>query len=159
MNHIKNGEGLPMATTVSIADFRKDMRKVLETALTGREIICENTKSRDREKCSFIKTKLFQEILKAYIFMPKIFYDKETNTHNIHLDELNLYAYADTLPEAVEQILDLAVDYTKDYIERLELFLNVPDRKEQYPYILRLSHCASREEIKQTLLGNTYGNV
>lgn len=152
-------EDLPMITTVSIADFRKDLRKLLDSALTGREIICENTKSRDREKCSFIKTKLLQEILKAYAFKPKVFFDEETKTHNIHLDELRLYAYADTLPEAEEQMVDLAVEYARDYIDRLELFLNVPDRKEHYPYVLRLSHCISRDEVKQVLLREAYGNM
>lgn len=153
------GEGLPLTTTFSIGDFRKDFRKILETVLSGREVICINSKLKDGESCSFLKTRLLREILKVYFFSPKIFYDEETKTHNIHLDEFKIYAYADTLQEAVEQIADLAIEYSKDYIERLELFLNVNDRKGQYPYILRISHCTSREEVKQMVLGNSYGNM
>lgn len=99
MDHSGFREGLPVIATVSISDFRKDLRRLLDSALTGREIICENTKSRDREKCSFIKTKLLQDILKAYTFTPK----------------------------------------------------------EQYPYVLRLSHCLSRDEVKQVLMREAYG--
>jgi len=150
---------LPLTNTVSITDFRNDMRKMLETALTGREIICVDAKSKDRERCSFIKTNLFQEVLEVYTFSHQIFYDEETKTHNIHLDELKLYAYADTVQEAVEQITDLAVEYVKDYINRIELFLNVPDRKGHYPYVLRLSHCQNRDEIQQVLFGNQYGHL
>jgi hypothetical protein len=160
MDRSGSGEDiLPMITTVSIADFRKDLRKLLESAYAGREIICENTKSRDREKCSFIKTNLLQEILRAYSFKPKLFFDGETKTHNIHLDELRLYAYADTPAGAEEQMVDLAVEYARDYMDRLELFLNVPGRKEHYPYVLRLAHCSSREEIKQLLMSEANGDL
>ncbi|MFZ5596546.1 MAG: hypothetical protein ACOY31_05995 [Bacillota bacterium] len=148
-----------MTTAVSIADFRSNMRKMLEKALSGREIVCINTKSKDRESCSFIKTKLLLDILTAYSFQPRIFYDENTKTHNIHLDELKLYSYSDTLDDAIEQIVDLTIDYVKDYIDRLELFLNVPGRKEQYPYVLRLSHCSGREEVKEMIMDNTHGNV
>lgn len=143
-----------MALTVSITDFRNNMRKMMESTLSGREVICVDAKSKDRVECSFIKTKLFRDILEAYSFSPQIFYDEETKTHNIHLDELKLYAYADTLQEALEQIIDLAVEYTKDYINRIELFLNIPDRKSQYPYILRISHCLNRDEIKEMIVGS-----
>lgn len=143
-----------MTITVSIADFRNGMRKMLESALSGREVICVDAKSKDRVECSFIKTKLFRDILAAYSFSPKIFYDEETKTHNFHLDELRLYAYADTLQEAVEQMIDMIIEYVKDYINRLELFLNIPDRKSQYPYVLRLSHCLNRDEIKEMIVGS-----
>lgn len=140
--------GLPMTTAVTIAEFRKDLRRLIDSALTGREIICMDAKSRDRQTCSLIKTNLLLEMLQAYIFKPKVFYDQETKTHNIHLDELKLYAYADTLEEATEQIIDLAIDYARDYINRLELFLNVPDRKSHYPYVIRLTHCQNTNEVK-----------
>ncbi len=153
-NYTHLGEGLPMNTTISIAEFRKDMRKLLEMALNGREVICFDAKSRDRETCSFIKTGLLQDILKAYSFKPMVFLDDETMTHNIHLDELKLYAYADTVEEATEQIIDLVIDYARDYIDRLGLFLNIPDRKEQYPYVLRISHCQNRDEIERLLFGS-----
>lgn len=159
MDRSGKGEGLPMTNTFSIGDFRNEFRKVLEIALTGREVICINSKLKDSEACSFLKTRLFREILEAYSFAPKIFYDETTKTHNIHLDELKLYAFADTLQEAKEQILDLAMEYSKDYLDRLELFLNVNDRKGQYPYILRISHCANREEVKQMILGDLHGNM
>ncbi|MFZ5642545.1 MAG: hypothetical protein ACOY46_03000 [Bacillota bacterium] len=44
-------------------------------------------------------------------------------------------------------------------IDRIELFLNLLDRKKHYPYVLRLSHCSSRDEIKQVIFGAAYGNV
>jgi len=149
-----NSGGLPMTTAVTIAEFRKNLRRLMDTALTGREIVCLDAKSKDRQTCSLIKTKLLLDMLKAYSFRPVVLYDKETKTHNIHLDELKLYAYADTLEEAAEQIVDLAIDYAKDYIDRLELFFNVPDRKTHYPYVIRLSHCQDREEVKNLIFGS-----
>lgn len=140
-----------MTTAVTIAEFRKDLRRLIDKALTGREIVCMDAKSKDRQTCSLIKTNLLLEMLKAYSFEPKVHFDEETKTYNIHLNELRLYAYADTLEETTEQIIDLAVDYARDYIDRLELFLNVPDRATQYPFILRLAHCQSRDEVKKLL--------
>lgn len=146
--------GLPMTTAVTIAEFRKDLRRLMDAALTGREIICLDAKSKDRQTCSLIKTNLLLDMLKAYSFHPEVHYDEETKTHNIHLDELKLYAYADTPEEAKEQIIDLAIDYAKDYINRLELFLNVPDRKTHYPCVIRLAHCKDREEVKKLIFGS-----
>ncbi len=143
-----------MTTAVTIAEFRKDLRRLIDKALTGREIICLDAKSKDRQTCSLIKTSLLLEMLKAYSFEPKVYYDQETKTHNIHLDELKLYAYADTFEEAAEQIIDLAIDYAQDYIDRLELFLHVPDRKTHYPYVIRLAHCQNREEVKKLIFGS-----
>jgi len=140
-----------MTTAVTIAEFRKDMRRLIDKALTGREIICMDAKSKDRQACSLIKTNLLLEMLKAYSFEPKVHFDEETKTYNIHLDELRLYAYANTLEEATEQIIDLAIDYARDYIDRLELFMNVPDRATQYPYIIRLAHCQNKDEVKKLL--------
>ncbi len=143
-----------MTTAVTIAEFRKDLCRLIDSALTGREIICMDAKSRDRQTCSLIKTNLLLEMLQAYIFKPKVSYDQETKTHNIHLDELKLYAYADTLEEATEQIIDLTIDYARDYINRLELFLNVPDRKSHYPYVIRLAHCQNANEVKKLIFGS-----
>jgi len=150
----KNRGGLPVTTTVTIAEFRKDLRKFIDKALTGREILCMDAKSKDRQTCSLLNTKLLLDMLETFSFEPKIYYDQETKTHNIHLDELRLYAYADTLEETTEQIIDLAFDYTKDFIDRIELFLHVPDRKTHYPYVLRLAHCQDRDEIKKLIFGS-----
>lgn len=143
-----------MTTAVTIAEFRKDLRRLMDIALTGREVVCLDAKSKDKQTCSMIKTRLLLDILNAYSFQPVVYYDNETKTHNIHLGELKLYAYADTLEEATAQIVDLAIDYTKDYIDRLELFLNVPDRKTQYPYVIRLTHCQDREEVIYLIFGS-----
>lgn len=80
-------------------------------------------------------------------FKPVLFCDIGTRTHNIHLTELKLYAYADTLEEAIEQITDLVVDHYQAYIDG---FL-IPDRKKQLPYIALLSHGQNREEIKELI--------
>lgn len=82
-----------MTTAVTIAEFRKDLRRLMDIALTGREIVCLDAKSKDRQTCSLIKTKLLLDMLKAYSFQPEVHNDKETKTHNIHLDKLKLYAY------------------------------------------------------------------
>ncbi|KKM09674.1 hypothetical protein SY88_17485 [Clostridiales bacterium PH28_bin88] len=135
-----------------INEARRDLSALYDEITTlGREVVVINAKSKNRDSISLVKTALLEEWLGIYGFSPEVFLDEETRTWNVHINELGLYAYADTREEAIEQAIDLVSDYTADYLERLQLFLNIPDRRKHYPYIIRISHCRNRNELQKVL--------
>jgi uncharacterized protein YbcC (UPF0753/DUF2309 family) len=49
--------------------------------------------------------------------------------------------YAVDIPErrlenVKENLMDQAIDYSKEYLDRFNLFFHVPNRKSHFPYIL-----------------------
>lgn len=143
--------GMSLILTKNIQETRTSFPSVFAEALKSREIICKNAKSINEEKISILSTEILEEILSKYEFCPVINFDKETNTHEIRLDEIGQFAYAETRQKAEDDLLDLVEDYVNDYINRADIFRKFSDYKGHYPYILRIAHCNSREEVRRII--------
>lgn len=143
----------PMVSIKSISEARARFATLFdEAALKGREVICENARMSSPRRVSIVSTQLLEEWLaNAYRFSPTIERDETTGAWQVFLDEISIYTWADDKDAAVEQAVDLALDYAQDYLDRLDLFLNVADRRRHYPYLLRLAHAASRDEARKIL--------
>lgn len=76
---------------------------------------------------------------------------EEDASFTLALDQLELYANSNSLEAAtLELIQDLKV-YAQDYIERSQFFLQAPNRKSHFPYVLRVLLCENDEEIRGLL--------
>lgn len=67
------------------------------------------------------------------------------------LEALELWGSGET-PEAA--ISDLASDlrqYAEDYYERIQLFLNSPNRRHHFPWVLRVLLCEQPDEVARLL--------
>lgn len=149
-----SGEGMwPMVPVTSISEVPMQLASLFDqAALKGREVICEISQASGRRRASIISTQLLEEWLaEGYRFSPKMEYDEPTESWQVFLDEISIYTWADDKATAAEQALDLALDYARDYLDRLDLFLKIPDRRRHYPYLLRLAHATTREEARKVL--------
>ncbi len=146
-------ELMPMVPATSVSEASARFAALFdEAALKGREVICQDSAAASAPRVSMISTQLLDEWLaSAYRFAPKVEYDEATRSWQVFLDEISIYTWAHDKDAAAEQALDLALDYVQDYLDRLEVFLNVPDRRGHYPYLLRLAHAGSRDEARKVL--------
>ncbi|MGB9661118.1 MAG: exoribonuclease R [Moorellaceae bacterium] len=64
------------------------------------------------------------------------------------LDELGLAVNAPSLEEAVSDLVRELKLYVQDYLDRIQLFMNAPNRRHHLPYILRIALCDSDEEVR-----------
>lgn len=136
-----------------IYDVKTSFSAVLQEAAKSKEIICQNGKSLNSNMVSIISTSMIDEILQAYKFKPEILYDLEgSKQHEILLHEIGVFAYADTREEAEERLLDLVEDTVESYLENAETYTKFENHRKKYPYILRLSHCKDREDLRRTIL-------
>ncbi len=102
------------------------------------------------EEVLLLRRELQQEILKAYRLKPDIL-PEEDGSFTVALDEIDIAVNAPNLGEAVEELIKEMKVYAQDYLERFQLFLNSPNRKAHFPYVMRILLCDSDQEIKSLL--------
>jgi len=79
-------------------------------------------------------------------------YDPETRQYISACPELDLATAGDREEEAIEDLVDAMEEYTKDYLERLDLFASSPNRGVHLPLILLIDSCASKADIRRLLV-------
>ncbi len=143
----------PMVPVTSISEVPARFASLFDqVTLKGQEVICESAQMSGPRRASIISTQLLEEWLaEGYRFSPKMEYDEPTKSWQVFLDEISIYTWADDKATAAEQALDLALDYARDYLDRLDLFLEIPYRRRHYPYLLRLAHATARDEARKVL--------
>ena len=102
------------------------------------------------EEVLIMRADLQKMLLSHFSLRPEIVTEEDDST-TLLLDPLELYVNAISLEEATRELIaDLKV-YAQDYIDRAQLFLNSPNRRDHFPYVLRILLCDSDEEISSLL--------
>jgi len=107
-------------------------------------------KRRQSEEVLLLRRDLQQDILRAYTFRPEVLRE-EDGTVTLALDELELAVNAPTLEEAADALVQEMKIYAEDYRDRIQLFLNAPNRRGHFPYVLRIWLCETDEDIRSLL--------
>lgn len=133
----------------SISEAKQDFPGIVREATNGYEVIARNVKRPKEGKVSIISTSIFEEILdKAYKFNPVIEEDEENKGFTIFLNELLIHGDGTTVTEALYDLAENVMDYTSDYLKRVDFFRQIDNRKDHYPYLRRIARC---ESIKQAM--------
>jgi len=77
--------------------------------------------------------------------------DKELNGYTISLNELFIHGEGPTLKEAFIDLAENVSDYAADYLNRIDFFMQIENRKGHYPYLRRLARYDSIQEIMEVL--------
>ncbi|HHY98850.1 MAG TPA: exoribonuclease R [Firmicutes bacterium] len=89
-------------------------------------------------------------ILSAYRFPVKITRESD-KSYTLTIDALELWANAETLEAAVAQLVADLKEYALSYANNAQLYLNSPNRRQHFPYVLRILMCDSDKEIEHLL--------
>ena len=110
---------------------------------------------------SVIKRNKGEEILLLRSDLQKMLLQKHTIITNVIREDdgsvtittepLDLYANADNEDAAINELIQEMKDYANDYLDRASFFLQSPNRRDHFPYVLRISLCQSDQEIRQML--------
>ncbi|MDN5345156.1 MAG: antitoxin YefM [Clostridia bacterium] len=107
-------------------------------------------KRKQNEQVLVIRPDLEQEILARYSLKPEVLQEDDGSV-TLALDALELAVNAPTKDEAIKALVEDLKFYARDYIERSQLFLNSPNRRQHLPYLLRVLLCNSEAEIQSLL--------
>lgn len=102
------------------------------------------------EEVLLVRRDLQQDILTAYKLKPEV-QTEDDGSVTLSLDALELYVNAPDLEAAITEMVQELKLYAADYKERIQLFLNAPNRRQHFPYILRIWLCENDDEIKSLL--------
>jgi PHD/YefM family antitoxin component YafN of YafNO toxin-antitoxin module len=105
---------------------------------------------KQKEQVLLMRIDLQKVLLEEFKLKPKKLTENDGSI-TLALDEIELYVNADTTEKAVEELIQDIKNYAQDYIQRPQLFLNAPNRRSHFPYILRVLLCDNDDEIKSLL--------
>ncbi|MCL6448377.1 MAG: exoribonuclease R [Armatimonadetes bacterium] len=105
---------------------------------------------RQAEEVLVLRADLQKLLLEKYRLKPEVIREGDGSV-TLALDELELYANGRTVEEAAQELVQDLKFYAQDYLERSQLFINAPNRRGHFPYILRVLLCGSDEEIRSLL--------
>ena len=63
--------------------------------------------------------------------------------------ELDLVTEGNTLEEALDDLIDMTMDYAEQYMEEFELFSKSPNRAAHKPYILEIHEKETKERVRE----------
>ena len=63
--------------------------------------------------------------------------------------ELDLATEGNTQDEALDDLIDMAMDYAAQYIEDFELFSKSPNRASHKPYVLEIREKGTKERVRE----------
>ncbi|MDR3542946.1 MAG: exoribonuclease R [Desulfosporosinus sp.] len=107
-------------------------------------------KRKQTEQVALLRVDLLKMILADYKLNPEII-QEDDGSITLALDSLEMYANNSTLDLAACDLVEELKIYSQDYIDRSQLFLQAPNRKSHFPYVLKVLLCDSGTEIRALL--------
>lgn len=139
---------MTMLSELKFTDARNNLTSLYNKVYNdGQPVI---VKRRQTEEVLLLRTDLQKLLLDKYVFKPEVLHEDDGSV-TLALDNLELYANGKTIEEAAQALVQDLKLYACDYIQRSQLFLNAPNRRSHFPYVLRVLLCNSDEEIRRLL--------
>jgi len=137
-----------MLTEIKFTNARKTLTDIYDNV--WHRYLPVIIKRHQNEEVLLLRRELQQDILKAYLLKPEILPEKDGSV-TVALNEIDIAVNATSLGEALDELVKEMKIYAQDYLDRLQLFLNAPNRKTHFPYVMRILLCDSDQEIKSLL--------
>lgn len=103
-------------------------------------------KRKQTEQVALLRVDLLKMILVDYKLNPEII-KEDDGSITLALDSLEIYANNLTLDIAANDLIEDLKVYAQDYMDRSQLFLQAPNRKSHFPYVLKVLLCENDKEI------------
>jgi hypothetical protein len=137
-----------MLDELQFTDARKDFTSMYNEVFNSYKPMI--IKRKQAEEVLLLRTDLQKMLLSNFSLKPELL-NEEDGSVTLALDILEMYVNAETLDKAIIDLVQDLKDYAQDYIDRSQLFLNAPNRRPHFPYVLRILLCENDEEIRSLL--------
>lgn len=137
-----------MLSELNLTDARKEFSSLYDRVFNSfKPTIIKRKKS---EEVLILRVDQQKMLLVNYSLKPDII-TEDDGSITLALDNLELYSNSSSLEDAINELIEDLKVYASDYLQRSQLFLNAPNRKSHFPYILRVLLCDSDKEIRDLL--------
>lgn len=108
-------------------------------------------KRKQSEEVAVMRVDLLKGLISNYDF------DLDTVSESdgsitLSLDCVELYVNAGNLEQGLDELIEDLKSYASEFVQRSQLFFNAPNRREHFPYLLRILLCENDTEIRQLLV-------
>lgn len=137
-----------MLSKLNLTEARKEFSTLYDQVFNSfKPTIIKRKKS---EQVMILRVDQQKMLLANYSLKPEII-TEDDGSITLALDSLELYSNGTSLEDAIQDFVEELKIYASDYLQRSQLFLNSPNRKSHFPYILRVLLSDSDEEIRDLL--------
>jgi len=77
--------------------------------------------------------------------------NEEDGSVTLELDSLNLLSWGETLEKAIDDLAEDLMNYAEEYKSDVQSYLNAPNRKDHYIYLLKIWPLKEKEEVIKAL--------
>lgn len=137
-----------MLKELTITDARKQLSNLFDSAYNEYKPVM--VKRKQTEEVLILRKDLQQMILSDFTLKPEVLREEDGSV-TLSLDTLEIYVNAEDKQKAEEELIKELKIYAQDYIQRSQLFLNAPNRRAHFPYVMRILLCEDDKELHQML--------
>lgn len=137
-----------MLIETNFTNARKDLTELYNRAWN--ELQPTIIKRKQTEEVLMLRKDQLQDILSVYNITPQILPETDGSITMV-IEGLDIAVNGPTKDVAINALIEDLKIYAEDYQSNLQLFLHAPERKEHFPYMLKLWMCSSDEDIKALL--------
>ncbi len=136
---------MSMLTELKFTDARKDFSLLYSEVYNAYKPAL--IKRNQREEVMVLRADLQKMLLSRYSLKPDVINENDGSV-TLSLDQLEIYANGETLDDAIRELIEELKIYAGEFIQRSQLFLNAPNRRDHFPYVLRILLAENDEEIR-----------
>ncbi|KUO60026.1 MAG: exoribonuclease R [Gracilibacter sp. BRH_c7a] len=133
-----------MLSELQFTEARKQFSTLYDSVFNSFNPTIVNRKQ--TEQVALLRVDLLKMVLVDYKLNPEII-NEDDGSITLALDSLEIYANDSTLDLAANNLVEDLKVYSQDYMDRSQLFLQAPNRKSHFPYVLKVLLCDNDEEI------------
>lgn len=140
-----------LAKALPVSETKTRFSELAKSAALGLEIISVNRHS-SSQLISLIKTDILTAALKTMKFSISEEWDEELGVVTISVDEIPIYGEGNTQQEAINSLVDAAIEYTSVYQEKIDLFSRTDSPMVQ-AFMVKLIRAGEDRQAVQEALG------
>jgi len=129
--------------TIPATDIRKNFSSAIDTVVREKPVALK----RNRDNLMLLSNTQILGLLNDCVFKPA-FISEEDGSITATLDGFDLVINAANREEAITKLAEELVDYATEYYDQFQLYFNANNRKQHFPYILRVLLAEDLDEVK-----------
>lgn len=127
--------------TINATEVRNNFSFYIDTVVREKPIAFK----RNRDVLLLLSDQIVKDLLKDLSFQVEL--TKEAGIIVGTIDGFDLVAQGKTEQEVIRNLAEDLLEYAQDYMNDFKLFYNAPNRKDHYPYVLKILLTSTIDEI------------
>ena len=132
--------------TIPATDIRKNFSSAIDTAVREKPVAFQ----RNRDKLMLFSNAQVLGLLKDCSLKP-VFISEEDGSITATLDGFDLVINAANQEEATTKLAEEIIEYAVEYYDQFQLYFSSNNRKQHFPYVLRVLLAEDLDEVKELI--------